>query len=101
MHDHFLKINPSKTEVILFCPPSERDTPKIHGVFIGDDCVRFSKSVKLLGVNLDMQMNFDGHVNKLVSECYYHLRNLAKIKRYLTNDDTQNLVLACACICQQ
>ena len=83
MSSHFLKINPSKTELIMFCPPSAKQSPKILGVFVGDSCIRFSDVVKLLGVHLDSFLTFDQHVKKLVSECFYHLRNIAKIKRYL------------------
>ena len=94
MQDHFLKINTSKTELILFLPPCEKDTPKILGTFVGDDCIRFSKTVKLLGVNLDSMMNLDNHINNLVSECFYHLKNISKIRRYLTDHDTKKLVHA-------
>ena len=51
MSEYFLKINPSKTELILFCPPTDKDLPKIQGVFIDSKkCLRFSNSVRLLGV---------------------------------------------------
>ena len=50
MNEHFLKINPDKTEVILFAP---NQSNKIGGLFLKDQtCLRFNKCVKLLGVNL-------------------------------------------------
>ena len=94
MHAHFLKINPGKTELILFCPPSAKNTATIQGVFLSDSCLRFSKSVRLLGVNLDTSLDFGSHVNNLVSECFYHLKNIAKIRRYLTDAEAQKLVHA-------
>ena len=42
-------------------------------VFLSNSCLRFSKSVRLLGVNLDPYLNLESHVNNLVSECFYHL----------------------------
>ena len=39
-------------------------------------------------------LRFDYHVNKVVSECFYHLKNLSKIKRYLTLEDTEKLIHA-------
>ena len=95
MKDNFLKINQDKTEIIVFCPPSLKKSPQIHGVFLNNgSCIRFNQNVKLLGVQLDTYLNFDFHVNKLVSECFYHLRNISKIRRYLSDADTHKLVHA-------
>ena len=94
MTSYFLKINPSKTEIIMFCPPSCKSVPLINGVFIGNGCIRFSDSVKLLGVYLDSALNLDSHINKVVSECWYHLKNIAKIQRYLSADELKKLVHA-------
>ena len=94
MRSHFLKINPAKTEIILFTPPSEKHAARINGIFVGDSCIRFSSSVKLLGIQLDSCLNLDGHINNVVSECFYHLRNISKIKRYLTDQQTQKVVHA-------
>ena len=94
MNEHFLKINPNKTELILFCPPTVKNTPLIQGTFIGNKCVRFSKTVKLLGVHLDSSLNLDHHVDNLVSECFYHLKNISKIRRYMTNNDAEKLIHA-------
>ena len=94
MSSHFLKINPDKTELIMFCPPSTKYTPKILGTFVGPSCIRFSSVVKLLGVHLDCFLTFDQHVTKIVSECFYHLRNIAKIKRYLSNSHALKLIHA-------
>ena len=87
MTRYFLKINPSKTEIIFFCPPAIKSALKIQGVFVGNNCIRFSDSVKLLGVQFDSLLNFDTHVCKVVSECWYHLKNISKIRRYLTVDE--------------
>ena len=94
MATYFLKVNPSKTEIILFSPSSMKSVPKIQGIFVNDGCIRFSDSVRLLGVQFDCNLNFDNHVTKLVSECWYHIRNIQKIRRYLTTDELKKLVHA-------
>ena len=94
MSTYFLKVNPSKTEIILFSPSSMKSIPKILGIFVEDDCIRFSESVRLLGVQFDCNLDFDDHVSKLVSECWYHLRNIQKIRRYLTVEELKKLVHA-------
>ena len=39
-------------------------------------------------------MTFDEHVNKVVSEYWYHLRNIRKIKCYLTSEEAHKLIHA-------
>ena len=94
MNTYFLKINPSKTEIILFTPPSMKSTAKIQGIFVNGGCIRFSDSVRLLGVQFDSSMSFDKHVSKIVSECWYHIRNIQKIRRYLTDDELKKVIHA-------
>jgi hypothetical protein len=94
MTSYFLKINQTKTEIILFCPPLMQSVPTIQGIFINDGCIRFSTSVTLLGVVFDSSLTFDSHVSKLVSECWYHLKNIAKIRRYLTTEEAKKVVHA-------
>ena len=94
MDDHFLKLNPKKTEIILLYPPQDKGTEKLKGVFIDGDCVRFSETVKLLGVQLDSNLKFDVQVNEIVTTTLYHLKNISKIKRYLSHSETETLVHA-------
>ena len=63
MNLQFLKINPDKTEIILFYPKSVEHKVIVGGTIIGSDCIRFSKEVKNVGVWLDNQLNFNKHVN--------------------------------------
>ena len=94
MNEYFLKLNPSKTEIIFLCPPHLESVPKLNGVVIDGQCIRFSEKVELLGVQIDKSLNFDYHVAQLLSSCHYHLNNISKIKRYLTRADTEKLVHA-------
>ena len=67
MNYQCLKINPDKTEIILFHPTSLQQHIIIGGTFIGNDCIRFSREVKNVGVWLDRNLKMDKHVNKVVS----------------------------------
>ena len=90
MNEHFLKINPDKTEVILFAP---NQSNKIGGLFLKDQtCLRFNKCVKLLGVNLDELLSFDTQVNDVVSSCYFHIRTIGKVKSYISKEDLESYV---------
>ena len=56
--------------------------------------INASDFVKLLGVHMDEHLTFDKHVSSIVSSSFYHLGNIAKIKRYLTQPETEKLVHA-------
>ena len=47
---HYVKINPDKTEMILLRPKHLNKDVIVKGVFIDDECIRFSKEVKNVGV---------------------------------------------------
>ena len=78
MKEHFLKLNPKKTEMILFYPPQDKHTAKLNGVFIDNECLRFSEIVELLGVKFDQNLSFDTQVTDIVTTTLYHLKNISK-----------------------
>ena len=94
MNMHFLKLNPDKTEIIFLYPAHLKSVKKINGIFYKDQCIRFADIVKLLGVHFDNNLSFDHHVSTIVSSSFYHLSNIAKIKRYLTQPETEKLIHA-------
>ena len=92
MNDYFLKINPDKTEVIVFLPENLCDKQIIHGTFLEGDCVRFSDTVKSLGYNLDRFLTMEPHVDPTVSLCYKLLSDVARVRHLLSDEDTESLV---------
>ena len=89
-----LKINPDKTEMILFHPKSMEHQIIIGGTIVGDDCIRYSKEVKNVGVWLDQHMTMNKHVNSLVSHCYHLLKNIGRIRSILSSKHAEILVHA-------
>ena len=87
-----LKINPDKTEIILFHPKSLSHRVIIKGTFIGNECIRHSKEVKNVGVWLDEHLKFDKHVNKIISQCYKLLKDVGRIRNVLSKEHTEMLV---------
>ena len=92
MNANFLKLNPSKTEIMFLCPPNLNNVPKINGVMIDGKCIRFNGVVKLLGVHFDTSLNFEYHITKMVTSGTWHLKNISKITRYLSQDNIEKLV---------
>ena len=46
------------------------------------------RSNPTLGVIIDQSLDLTDHVNKMCVSCQYHLRNTAKIRKYLSEDNT-------------
>ena len=93
-HAHFMKINPDKTELLLLYPPSLNREVVIKGVFIEEQCIRFSEQVKNVGVTLDKNLNMNKHVNNIVSHCYKILKDIGSIKKSLQRNHMERLVHA-------
>ena len=53
-----------------------------------------SSSVRDLGVIYDQHLNMSHHVHSVCRTGYYHLRNIGRIRRYLTLDATKTIVHA-------
>ena len=85
MTNNYLKINPSKTQMLVLSPKRSKECPVVEIVFDGTK-VEPSQSVKTLGVILDSKITFDNMINDICRSCYFHLRNLGRIKRSLDKD---------------
>ena len=92
MRDHFLCLNESKTKILVISPPSISKQIIISGIFMNSNCIRFSESAKNLGFILDSQLTFDQQVNKVVKSCFMVLKNLAKIKYFLSPEHLKTLI---------
>ena len=71
---------------MVLAPTNIRDQLIVNGTFIELNCIRFTNCAKNLGVWLDQQLNFQIQVSKKVSSSYETLRNIGKIKYYLTSE---------------
>ena len=95
MNHHFLKINETKTEIIIFGSQSFLSSNIINGTFLeSGHCIRASDSVKYLGVHFDSLLNFNKHINSVSSSCYLFIRKLSSIRKFLSQKDCESLVHA-------
>ena len=86
-----LKLNKDKTEFLLFsskhCPL--RSSPVIQ---FGSEIIRPSSDVRNIGVNFDSSMSMLNHIKLTCKSSFYHLRNIAKIRRFLSVKSTEILI---------
>ena len=92
MNTQFLKINPDKTEILLLRPKALEENVIIGGTIIDEQCIRYSKVVKNVGVWLDEHLSMSTHINKIVSHCYKLLKDIGRIRNVLSKKHTEMLV---------
>ena len=90
----FMKINPEKTEILLLYPKELEEKIIIQGTMVGEQCIRFSKVVKNVGVWLDEVMDLGTHVNKVVSHSHKILKDIGRIRNVISAKHTEMLVHA-------
>ena len=89
MNEFFLKLNASKTKILVIMPPSLAHEIRIRGTFVNGACIRFVSSAKNLGVILDDELSFKKQIVKVVKSCFFTIRNLSRIKPFLTVHQVQ------------
>ena len=94
MGRNFLKLNDEKTEFILF--GSEHDLKSLPEltVSVGDEEVKPSMTVRNLGAMLDSALTMIPHVNSITKACYFQIRNLSRIRSYLSEESAKTLTHA-------
>ena len=63
-------------------------------ITIGNAQIPFKQSVKNLGFALDCHLTMNAHVSNIDRTCYFELRRLASIRRFLTSTASATLVSA-------
>ena len=79
-----LKLNPSKTEFLLIGSKSQRE--KFINLFplaVLDNEMNLADSARNLGVFFDSGLNFRQHISQVSSSCFYHIRDLERIRKSL------------------
>ena len=87
MSENKLKLNPDKTEFIVF---GAKDKHKWLSdslpVNILGNCLSPADVVRNLGVLFDAKFCFTNHVNSVIKSCFISLRDLHRIRRFLSVD---------------
>ena len=93
MSKNLLKLNQDNPELVVISSKF-RNRPNLEYVRVGDEFIAPNLSVRNLGVIMDNCFCMEQHVKKICSEANYHLRNISKIRKYLTQDSAQILIHA-------
>ena len=92
---NMLKLNDNKTELMLSTTKRSKHLHSLPtSINIGNAQIPFKKSVKNLGLTLDCHLTMNAHVSNIARTCYFELRRLASIRRFLTSTATATLLSA-------
>ena len=93
MPSNKLKVNSDKTELLLiasqFCPKSQLSSLNVCG-----DQISPSVSVSNVGVVFDSHMKFESQASSICKASFFHIRNISRIRKYLSMHNTRILVHA-------
>ena len=90
-----LILNDNKTELMLVTTKRTMHLQRLPtSITIGNAQLPFNKSVKKLGFTLDCHLTMNAYVSYIARTCYFELRRLASIRRFLTSTATATLISA-------
>ena len=93
MNDYFLKINESKTKIIVFGRPVFHRGLETTSVTLNDgDIITTTNRIKYLGFHFDKFLSLTTHVNKVASHCYILLKTVRQIRKFLDQSQVEMIM---------
>ena len=87
-HDNYFKMNAKKCQLLV--TNHENDVTAI----IDEEIITGSKSVKLLGINIDNKLDFNKHVSTICNKVSLKLHALARISHLMSTDKLKLIMKA-------
>jgi len=78
-----LKMNPSKTEVVIFGSKSSIDKNSVNSINVAGDEIRASRCIKYLGAQLDNTLSFVDFIQAKCKAAIVNIRNIYQIRSYI------------------
>jgi len=86
-----LKLNTDKTELLIF-HSKFRLPPQLPSITVGTDLIKPKNKARNIGVVFDDTLAMSCHIKNIVKGAFYHLRNIAKTRKYINTATAEVLV---------
>eukprot|EP00918_Siedleckia_nematoides_P062145 GHVU01135588.1.p1 GENE.GHVU01135588.1~~GHVU01135588.1.p1 ORF type:complete len:271 (+),score=18.60 GHVU01135588.1:396-1208(+) len=93
MVTHKLKMNDSKTEVLLISS-SRLNFSSLSSITVGECVTPISANARNIGLMMDSSMTMDKHIKYVCKKSYWQIHNLGKLRPYLSKEALVQLVHA-------
>ena len=94
MTQNKLKLNDTKTEVVIFVPPASSVKYQSLNIRIADAHVTTTDVAKSLGILMDTHLSPDKEIESRCRIMLYHLRRIRSIRRFVTQSACEKLIHA-------
>jgi hypothetical protein len=92
MKSNFLSLNPSKTEFLLIGLPQQLAKLCQTSLILSDNTtIPASTSARNLGIIFDSNLSFKQNIGSLSKSCFYHIRDLRRIRSTLDFDTARTI----------
>ena len=92
MASNFLKLNDSKTEVLILGSKHMLNNMPGLSLHIGDDVIQPSEAVRNIGAMFDETLSMKQHISMICKGAWHHLRLINQIRPYLDTDSCKTLM---------
>jgi len=86
---NFLCLNPSKTEFLLIGLSQQLTKIQNPQLQFANNTILPSSTARNLGITFDSNLSFDSHITNLSRNCYYHIRDLRRLRSSLDYNTTK------------
>ena len=86
-----LKLNADKTDFLIF-HSKFRPMSLLPSITVGNEIIQPKGKARNIGVTFDTTLTMSYHVNDVVKGAFYHLRNIAKIRKYISGHIAEVLI---------
>ena len=93
MAENKLQLNDQKTEFLIICAPWKRDCVQFNEIEIGDARISSTTEARNLGLIMDKSLNMEKHIQRLCQTSIAQLRNITDVRKYLTQNAAEKLIL--------
>ena len=88
-----LKLNSNKTQCVIFSRKSSKSAIAFSKAVNQDSNMDFLDSVKNLEFFLTSNLTIEHQIKHVVKKCFFHIRNIGKIRKFLTVESLTTAML--------